>query len=126
MSRALRGWLPALLWTVLIFLLSSRSSLPVSVGLGFDKLAHLAEYAVLGFLLAYGQARAGIAVAWAVLMGASAGALDEFYQSFVPGRMADPADWIADVLGVGAGIFLFYQFRRWREGGVRPRRSPPA
>ena len=24
---------------------------------------------------------------------------DEFHQSFVPGRMCDPADWLTDTLG---------------------------
>ncbi|MCX5731999.1 MAG: VanZ family protein, partial [Deltaproteobacteria bacterium] len=34
------------------------------------------------------------------------GATDEFHQSFVPGRNADVADWMADTLGAAAGAAI--------------------
>lgn len=47
------------------------------------------------------------------LIVASAGALDEFHQSFVPGRSGnDPFDLAADILGAFAGSLAFLPFRR--------------
>ena len=37
------------------------------------------------------------------------GLLDEFHQSFIPGRSSEFFDWVADVIGAAAGIiFVFY------------------
>ncbi|HEV2130379.1 MAG TPA: VanZ family protein, partial [Longimicrobiaceae bacterium] len=80
MTRLLRDWWPALLWTAILFGLSSRPTLPVDLGGGLDKVAHFGAYAFLGLLLAHGQARSGIALLWAVAAGMLIGALDEFYQ----------------------------------------------
>lgn len=39
------------------------------------------------------------------------GLLDEFHQSFIPGRSGnDPADWTADLLGAIAGSWVFRRF----------------
>ncbi|MGL5019088.1 MAG: VanZ family protein [Luteolibacter sp.] len=47
-------------------------------------------------------------IATAVLIIAIIGALDEFHQSFTPGRSGnDPQDWAADLLGGIAGAFTF-------------------
>jgi VanZ family protein len=50
----------------------------------------------------------------AVVIGlALVGALDEFHQSFVPGRSGnDLADWLADVAGAVAGAFTFKAIHR--------------
>jgi VanZ family protein len=42
----------------------------------------------------------------AVVIGSLYGGTDEFHQSFVPGRTADPLDWVADTLGVALGASL--------------------
>ena len=43
------------------------------------------------------------------------GMLDEFHQSFIPGRSMEFFDWLADFLGAAAGITFVYglikQFR---------------
>ena len=36
------------------------------------------------------------------------GIIDEFHQSFTPGRDATISDWIADTLGALFGSFVFY------------------
>lgn len=126
MSGFLRRWGPALLWTALLFAVSSRPSLPVELRSGTDKLAHFAAYAVLGALLAYGQARSRLAVLWAVALGVLVGALDELYQSTVPGRSAEVADWIADTLGVLFGVGAFHAARRARARADAARAAPPA
>ncbi|MGW8283353.1 MAG: VanZ family protein, partial [Gemmatimonadota bacterium] len=50
---------------------------------------------------------------WLVLalLAIFAGA-DELHQRWIRGRMPSPGDWIADVLGVGAGIAIGIRFRR--------------
>jgi VanZ family protein len=117
----LRRWAPALLWTTLLFAVSSRPALPVDLHSGSDKVAHFSAYAVLGVALAYGQVSSGISVAWPLLIGVATGGLDELYQSTVPNRSADPLDWLADSLGVFFGVLCFHLWRRRRE-----RTTPPA
>jgi len=42
-----------------------------------------------------------------------AGALDEYNQQFVPGRLGmDPYDWAADFLGATGGVLLLVKLRR--------------
>ncbi len=43
---------------------------------------------------------------FAMALGLAAGAVDEFYQSFIPGRDPSRWDWIADTSGVFFGAFL--------------------
>lgn len=43
---------------------------------------------------------------------ALAGAFDEFNQQFVPGRMGlDPFDWLANMCGAVAGLYVFTGLR---------------
>ena len=39
------------------------------------------------------------------------GMSDEWHQSFVPGRMSDVADWVADTAGVVLFLGLYYLYR---------------
>ncbi len=100
----------ALAWAVLIFWESSQANpfpfLPPVI-FSHDKLLHIAAYAVLAGLVtgALARGRPGAlrrAAALAVIAAAIYGASDEWHQSYVPGRDADPWDWAADVTG---GIF---------------------
>jgi len=124
MARIRRPIVLAAGYVLLIFVLSSIPSLtaPGPEFIPKDKIAHLVEYSILGVLLFKGigwtvtpwrAATFGFLVA----VGASIGALDELYQSFIPGRMMSIFDWFADVAGValGAGVFVF---TRW---GNHPR-----
>jgi VanZ family protein len=122
-KRFLRRWGPALLWTALLFAVSSRSSLPVDLHSGSDKLAHFAAYAVLGVLLAFGQVRSGMRVLWPVVLGSLIGALDELFQSTVPGRSAEVGDWVADSLGAAFGVLLFHLWSRPGTPRGEPARS---
>jgi VanZ family protein len=103
-------WLPVVLWAAVIFALSSVPSL--SSGLGawdvvLRKLAHVAEYAVLGALLA--RALPDFAALWAGIAYAVA---DEVHQHFVPGRHGALLDVAIDASGVLAGILLARAVRR--------------
>ncbi len=101
----LRVWGPAAAWAVLLFALSARSSIPGPVFPYGDKLGHFALYGVLGALLGFGWLRSPKAISHGVLLiiGALYGLSDEWHQMYVPGRMPDVADWIADVAGLLSG-----------------------
>ena len=50
-------------------------------------------------------------IAWAVINGIGAslyGISDEIHQIFVPGRTADPIDWLVDTCGAALGAFIAY------------------
>jgi VanZ family protein len=102
------SYLPALAWAALIVFLSSRPTHLVSLQTGTDKIAHFGAYAVLGFLTARAFAAAGYSALAAILVGVLFGATDELHQSFVPGRSSHVGDWIADSLGVVAGVSLYH------------------
>ena len=118
MRERLKRWWPALLWAATLFLLSSRTHLPsLPPGLlSWDKLQHCTAYAVGGAALAHAL-RGGPRRPWpwaAALLGSLYGVSDEVHQHFVPGRNSDWHDWLADTLGVLAGIFLYRTYLTWR------------
>lgn len=121
-SSRLRLWLPVLAWAALIFAFSSVPSLGTGLG-GWDlvlrKLAHVAEYAVLGALLARAVGATWVAFALGVLYAAS----DEVHQSFVAGRAGRPLDVAIDAVGVGLGIVVWRRIvspRTPRAPGAEP------
>jgi VanZ family protein len=75
-----------------------------------DKLLHALAYALGAALVfgALGPARLGTlrAAVLAAAVAGAYGATDEWHQSYVPGRSADPLDLAADVLGAAAGAGL--------------------
>jgi VanZ family protein len=101
-----RAWLPVLAWAAVIFTLSSIPDLGTGLG-GWDlvlrKIAHAAEYALLGALLVRATTRPGLALA----LGVAYAVTDEIHQTFVAGRHGAPLDVAIDAVGVGAGILLW-------------------
>jgi VanZ family protein len=114
MRRSLvRLWLPVVLWAVVIFTLSAIPDLGTGLGTWdtiLRKLAHTAEYALLGALLLRAIGRAQLAFLLGVLYAAS----DELHQTFVRGRHGSPIDVGIDAVGVAIGLFL------WQRAAVRP------
>lgn len=117
-----RYQLPAILWTILIFVLSSIPDLSgPDLGLSWqDKLDHFVFYAIYGFLL-YLAVRFQDRYEWlthaawrvTVIFGVLYGITDEIHQYFVPGRSMDWRDVLADGLGIIAGATVaFYLLRR--------------
>ena len=122
-GKKLKYWVPSLLYMALIFAISSLEQPPLPTPqfewLTIDKLYHFIEYAILGGLLAWAFVKArpsvvpsqwvwGLAAVISILYGVS----DEWHQTFVPGRCATVADWVADALGsvVGVlGVYLYYK-----------------
>lgn len=114
LPRWVRDTLPLLLWMVLIFVMSSRSTL-IEIENDTDeklfyKTAHFVAYAILAwlwwrFLAPQRQCD------WGVLLGAVAltalyGISDEIHQLFVPGRHGRLADVFFDTAGALAMILL--------------------
>ena len=99
-------WLPVAAYVTLIFVLSAQSGLAVPGTFEYrDKLAHTLEYGGLGWLV-YRAARDSWPATPAlrralltVLALSALGALDEKFQSFVPGRDSTAYDWMADTFG---------------------------
>jgi VanZ family protein len=106
-------WLPVVAWAALIFAFSSIPDLGTGLG-GWDlvlrKIAHAAEYAVLGALLVRATGRAGLAFALGTLYAMS----DEVHQAFVAGRHGSPLDVVIDAVGVAVGIVLWQSARARR------------
>jgi len=73
-----------------------------------DKLVHGALYLVLGWLVGAAlcaTGRCGVRARMTALMALSMFALlDEVHQRWLPGRVASPGDWAADVVGATIGL----------------------
>ncbi|MGA9521230.1 MAG: VanZ family protein [Myxococcaceae bacterium] len=124
MRRFLLYIFPILAYAGLIFFLSSRSSLPAPRIVGFDKVAHFGEYAILGLLFSRAMGGYGVRPRRAVVITIGLcllyGVSDEVHQMFTPRRQADPLDLVADVLGGSAGALTWYLLRRSPERGEKP------
>ncbi len=131
-------WILAILWMGFIFFMSAQTGSDLDHGTGLfsaikasledfvarttglqtdivSTLAHVSEYLVLGFLLANAlclRTSAGKAFLIAVLTGSLYGVTDEIHQIFVPGRLCDPADWLADTLGCALGALCLTVLKR--------------
>jgi VanZ family protein len=110
----LGAWVPVLAWAAVIFAFSSVPSLSTELGTWdtiLRKLAHLAEYALLGALLARALGRPAAAVVLAGLYAVS----DEIHQTFVEGRVGAPLDVAIDTLGALLGVLAWTYVVRRRE-----------
>ncbi len=123
LSRNPKFWLAAFLtWLGVLWILSSRPFTgpqlpPID---HFDKIAHFGYFFGGSGLLSAWLFRRNPArpnwkaiLAGVILISAVIGGLDEYHQSFTPGRSGnDPYDWLADVLGATAGVFTFKLLHR--------------
>lgn len=114
-NRKLWGWLPVMLWLALIFTLSSipLNGHVVRMFRHQDKLIHVIEYGILGVLLVRAVFFPGARVwrFWGCIAAAVlVGAVDEFHQSFIPGRMMDWKDLLADATGALICVWLWLAF----------------
>jgi VanZ family protein len=150
----LKRWWPALLWAIVISAFStgaftsdntSRIIVPILkwfcphasqetlflVHHFIRKMGHVTEYFVLSLLILRGirAGKTGIHLGWALAAVAIVGcyaALDEFHQSFVPGRTAAVSDVLIDTAGgvaaqvVVALVMLFGDIRKKRRDDTLP------
>ena len=105
-------WLPPCMYAAVIFYLSSLPGATYFPSFfSADKIFHLGEYALLGYLVARALGNYGLtkkklfirALALCVLYGIS----DEVHQMFVPHRFPSVMDILADGLGSSLGIGIY-------------------
>ena len=103
----------ALLWLAVMVALASMPSPEDPSSGALANAVHAIQYAVF-ILILLSFARTALprlpAPALVVLAGAAAllvGAAQEWYQSFLPYRQADPADLLYDAAGVAGGVLLW-------------------
>ncbi len=128
LSRA-RVWAVLwVLWFVLLTILSSLSKPGPNIDVvGFDKVVHTAFFAAGGTALTLAVVLRGksahqalTTTAWGRISmlilgtGAAVGGLDEWHQTFTPGRSGlDIYDWLADCLGSLLAVPLAWLILRW-------------
>ena len=114
MLERLIRWLPATIWMVFIFVMSSQEQFPKTPGISTSALAvvaHLVLYGLLAFFFTIAIERDGratrstqlTAIALAVLYGLS----DEFHQSFVPGRNSSALDLAVNSIGATIAVITW-------------------
>ncbi|MGA2623632.1 MAG: VanZ family protein [Bacteroidota bacterium] len=114
---------PAIIWAVVIFILSSvpSSAIPKMDILSHDKLIHGTIFFIFGVFvyraLAPGNASHRFnwkraLVSFAIVAGY--GILDELHQHFVPGRTPDIYDALADALGGLISLMAMFGYVRIR------------
>lgn len=120
----LKPFIPALIWLIIIVVLSGYPgrNLPKAPFDEFDKLVHLAIYALLSFLSALGFSKQPnssllsnklqnfFSISFSVVMGG----LIELLQEYVfINRYGDWYDFIANSLGAVCGVIGFYLMRKY-------------
>ena len=116
--KFLRTIYPTLIWFCLIWILSSLPSQHIpSVNITcFDKLEHIGVYAVLSCLLGYWLSfkdwKLTIVILIYLVLLLLAG-LDEYHQTYIPGREVSLYDFMANSAGIIIGfLFFLHQYDR--------------
>ena len=112
-----RYWLPPFLYAALIFFLSSLPGKEYPYPFfSADKLLHVVEYAILGYLVAralgYGLQEIKILFVRALVVCVLYGISDELHQWFVPYRVVSVMDILADSAGSFLGIGIYIKQRK--------------
>ena len=117
--------IPAVLVTLTSWYLSSQSSLPKSITLfAYDKLIHFLSFAFLAFCWSLWftpkqwKEKPLRGILYVLIIVGIYGAIDEYHQSFTPGRDMSLFDWFADMIGALFGslcawvsLRLYYNFK---------------
>lgn len=128
-QRTLADWplvriLPAAWVMATIWWLSDRSTLPKPPGLTseiWSYLGHMGMFGLLGITLWWALGMQGGLFnrerAWyAIGIATAYGVLDEFHQSFVPGRNPSVLDVLADFVGAALAVLIIPRlYKRWFE-----------
>ncbi|MBR1513687.1 MAG: VanZ family protein [Bacteroidales bacterium] len=128
MERLTRNSIPGILCGIVILILTGLpgSLFPrVKPVVGMDKVAHMLMYAAFAFLCIWGYRRQFVengaayrkkAILLALLVSIAYGGLTELMQEFlVPTRTGDWFDFLADSIGTGIGMLIFYLFFRHKK-----------
>lgn len=116
----IQAFAPALLWYALISYASNEPNLPgpalPALQLLWFKTAHILVYGVLGALVWYGWSRVqrerttGKQNRNVLLTVLVLAAIDEWHQSFVPGRTPRLSDIVIDLIGTGLMLALITRY----------------
>ncbi len=127
MKKFILRYLPVTLWMLLIFLMSSKSDLPVNGTITEDflskKLAHIFEYTILMFLMfrAVGEKSPAKAFLYSLIFAFT----DEIHQLFIPTRTGKLRDVGIDSIGLIFSSLLIIKLRLWNSYLlVHPTRKP--
>lgn len=107
-------WGPVVGYCLLIFAGSAQITLTAPGG--SDKIAHVVECSVLGFLWARAARATWATWTWravfisTIIFTGMYGASDELHQSYVPGRFSAVSDTVADLCGGTLGGIIYL---RW-------------
>ena len=126
----IRRWAPPLVWMAIIFLLSSRTTLPSLAEPWLDvllkKTAHFLEYALLAFLWWRALSGRGVRAGWSLIIAGLVSILyaasDEYHQTFVPGRHGRLWDLAVDSAGVTAVLWFIWRRRRFLAPHIQEKR----
>jgi hypothetical protein len=117
--QRLARWLAVLLAVALPLALWIGGAQPFAVGLvgaPWDKLAHMAVYAVLACAIGFASGRHGASALVLGFVGAMlVGLVDEASQLRLPGRSAEVDDLVADAVGAALGVSVLAVRIRVRE-----------
>ena len=110
-------------WAAIIFFLSSQPGTDIPPPFPhMDKVLHALAFGVLGFLVLGGikpgerdHSHAQLVIAIAI--AGAYGVLDEIHQHYVPGRMPDVLDVLADLVGAVLGVWLLHAVLRRHHRG---------
>jgi len=111
-----------IIWMWLIYFLSSQqgSAFSIEIGVKEEFAAHVFLYAVLAFLakllfkeLFETKRRNLILITFGFVVLHSV--LDEYHQSFIPGRDSSFHDILYNIIGFGLGILLYFVYRYFRK-----------
>ena len=99
-------------WCAVVWFLSSRPDPEDTVGFRVplpDYVLHGVEYAAGGLVAAcaFSHLRRPLGGVCAFLFCVTYGVIDEWHQSFVPGRDADLGDAAADTVGAAIGVLAY-------------------
>jgi VanZ family protein len=119
-----RRWALVVAWMAIVFRVSSISDLGRAARVP-DWISHPLEYGVGAVLVcrALEGRRRPLALSTtltATLLVTAYGVTDEYHQSFVPGRTADPMDVVKDLAGAAAASALYRGWTRRQAAAGSP------
>ncbi len=105
-----------IVWTCFIFVVTSVPRLPSKF-----EVSWLSIVSHFGFYLVWAMLGVRLWDKSTLLYGIGLAVFDEWHQRFIPGRMCDWRDLIADIVGIAIGMAIMLQWLRYQ----RNKRSNP-